>query len=67
MKQVKFHVAEIRKEKNLKTDQLAKLAGVGPRTIDRVQAEKPNNPSILILLKIADALDTPVEKLFTYE
>ena len=67
LKQLNFHVAKIREEKNLTTRKLSELSNVGVRSIDRIQYEDTANPEIRTLCKLADALEVPVTDLFTYK
>jgi transcriptional regulator with XRE-family HTH domain len=67
LKQLNFHIARIREEKNLTTRKLSKISSVGVRSIDRIQYEETANPEIRTLCKLADALEVPITDLFTYE
>ena len=59
-----FHIKEIRIKKKLSLRKLAELSGVSKSYIS------DNNtycPSILIMCKLADALEVDINKLFTYK
>ena len=60
-----YRIKELRKEKKMSQEELAKKSGVSRTTI--VNLEKGNDKTVLTstLLNIATALDTTVDKLFT--
>ena len=59
-------VGELRKEKDVRQEDLAKAVGVSRQTI--IAIEKGNYiPSLLLGLKIAKFFKKPVEEVFTYK
>ncbi|NMD38965.1 MAG: helix-turn-helix transcriptional regulator [Christensenellaceae bacterium] len=58
---------EIRKQKGLSQSQLAKLSDINVRTIQSYEsgARNLNNANLLILLKLANALNCKIENLIT--
>lgn len=65
MASLKTKIKEYRTKKNLKQDELAKLAGVRRETIVHLEAGK-YNPSLKLGMDIASILGTTVEELFTF-
>lgn len=65
MASLKTRIKEYRTRKNLKQDELAKMAGVRRETIVHLEAGK-YNPSLKLGMDIADILGTTVEELFTF-
>ncbi len=61
-----FHIKEIRIKKNLSLRRLAELSGVSKSYISDIEKDK-KMPSILILCKLADALEIDINDLFTYK
>jgi putative transcriptional regulator len=60
---MKNHIKSGRARKNFTQEDLANLTGVTRQAI--INIEKNNyNPSIELALKIAKALDTPIQELF---
>ena len=66
MKQLKFHLAQLRKERNMTGKVLSNAAKVSFRTVEHIESGK-SNPSIKTLCKLADALEVAVTDLFSYE
>jgi len=61
--QLANHLKVRRAEKNLTQAELAKLSGTTRKSINAIEMERMV-PSTLLALKLARALDTPVEQLF---
>ena len=61
-----FHIKEIRIEKKLSQKQLAELSGVSKSHIADIEKYK-KMPSILILCRLADALEVDINELYTYK
>ncbi len=60
------NVYELRKELDVRQEDLAKVVGVTRQTI--IAIEKGNyTPSVLLALKIAKFFKKPVEEVFTYK
>ena len=57
---------ELRKERKLTQDDLAKALGVSRQTITAIENDK-YNPTLELALKLARFIDIPVEKLFILE
>ena len=57
---------ELRKERKLTQDDLAKVLGVSRQTINAIENDK-YNPTLELALKLARFIDIPVEKLFILE
>ncbi len=61
-----FHIKEIRIKKNMSLRKLAELSGVSKSYLSELE----NNlkcPSILILCRLADALEVDIKELFSYK
>jgi len=63
---VKNRIEEIRNEKGLRQDELAKLMGVSRQTISSLENGR-YNPSILLAHKIAEYFGMTIEELFIFE
>ncbi len=64
--EIKNSVLDLRQNKKITQEDLAKQLGVTRQTI--IAIEKGNyTPSVLLALKIAHYFDTKVENIFTYE
>jgi len=62
-KHVANNLCDIRKQKHITQHDLAEHVGVSRQTI--ISIEKGNyTPSVLLALKIAQTLDTPIDNLF---
>ena len=57
---------ELRKERKLTQDDLAKALGVSRQTINAIENDK-YNPTLELALKLARFIDIPVGKLFILE
>ena len=72
MEQKKFliglgeEIARLRKKKNLTQLDLSVEVGVDKQSITRIE-KGHTNPTSLTLLKISEALDVPVSKLFGFQ
>lgn len=66
-KKMGFRIKEIREEKNMSVAELAERAGVSRQQIYNLEGEKENDPKITTLMKIADALETTIDKIFFRE
>jgi transcriptional regulator with XRE-family HTH domain len=65
LKAVGGKIRVIRKSKELSQEKLAELSGLHPTFVSNLENGKLNC-SILSYFKIAEALDTPLAKLFTF-
>ncbi len=63
---MKNRIEEIRNEKGLRQDELAKLMGVSRQTISSLENGR-YNPSILLAHKIAEYFGMTIEELFIFE
>lgn len=63
---MKNRLEEIRKEKGIKQDELAKVLEVSRQTISSIENER-YNPSIILAFKIAKFFDMTIEEIFIYE
>lgn len=63
---MKNTLRELRKERKLTQDDLAKALGVSRQTINAIENDK-YNPTLELALKLARFIDIPVEKLFILE
>lgn len=57
---------ELRKERHLTQEELAKALGVSRQTINAIENDK-YNPTLELAIKLARYVDIPVEKLFILE
>lgn len=57
---------EIRKERGIKQDELAKVLEVSRQTISSIENGR-YNPSIILAFKIARFFDMTIEEIFIYE
>jgi transcriptional regulator with XRE-family HTH domain len=57
-------IERVRKRKNLSYGGLAKLTGLSTTYIFMLATGKRTNPSLTVMKKIADALDSKIEALF---
>ena len=55
-----------RVEKEYKTTELAKMLGITREYLRLIEIGKAKNPSIELMKKISELLDTPVMELFFY-
>ena len=63
---VKNKIEEIRKEKGIRQDELAKSMGVSRQTISSLENGR-YNPSIMLAYKIAKYFDLTIEDIFIFE
>ncbi len=63
---MKNKIKELRKELNLRQEDLARLTGVTRQTINAIENDK-YNPTLVLAMKLARLLETPVEELFLFE
>lgn len=63
---MKNRIEEIRKEKGIRQDELAKHMGVSRQTISSLENGR-YNPSILLAYKIAKYFDMTIEDVFVFE
>lgn len=63
---MKNRIEEIRKEKGIRQDELAKHMGVSRQTISSLENGR-YNPSILLAYKIARYFDMTIEDVFIFE
>ena len=63
---MKNRIEEIRKEKGLNQEELAKMMGVSRQTISSLENGR-YNPSILLAYKIAKYFDMHIEDVFIFE
>lgn len=57
---------ELRKQRGMTQDELAKALGVSRQTINAIENDK-YNPTLELALRLARYIDIPVEKLFILE
>lgn len=57
---------ELRKERHLTQEELAKALGVSRQTINAIENDK-YNPTLELAIKLARYVDIPVEKIFILE
>ncbi|AOR23719.1 helix-turn-helix transcriptional regulator [Clostridium taeniosporum] len=65
MAKLKTKIHELRKERNLKQDELAKLVGVRRETIGALENGK-YNPSLKLAMDIANVFNKTVEDVFEF-
>lgn len=63
---MKNRLEEIRKERGIKQDELAKVLEVSRQTISSIENGR-YNPSIILAFKIARFFDMAIEDIFIYE
>lgn len=63
---MKNRLEEIRKERGIKQDELAKVLEVSRQTISSIENGR-YNPSIILAFKIAKFFDMTIEEIFIYE
>lgn len=63
---MKNHIEEIRNERGIRQDELAKLMGVSRQTISSLENGR-YNPSILLAHKIAAYFGMTIEEVFIFE
>ena len=62
-----YRIREIRMLRKLTQEELAELSGVSRVTISQLESGDGKNTTSKTLLKLADALDVPVDTLFSAE
>lgn len=63
---MKSNIRRLRKEKGLRQEDLAQILGVTRQTIIAIENDK-YNPTLELAMKIAQFLETPVERIFILE
>ena len=63
---MKNRIEEIRKERGILQDELARILGVSRQTISSLENGR-YNPSILLAHKIARCFDMTIEEVFVFE
>lgn len=63
---MKNNLKELRKDRRLTQDELAKALGVSRQTINAIENDK-YNPTLELAIRLARYLDIPVEELFILE
>ena len=63
---VKNRIEEIRKQRGIRQDELAKLMGVSRQTISSLETGR-YNPSIFLAWKIARYFEMSIEEVFIFE
>ena len=63
---MKNRIEEIRNDKGIRQDELAKLMGVSRQTISSLENGR-YNPSIMLAYKIAKFFDMTIEEVFIFE
>jgi putative transcriptional regulator len=63
---VKNNLEELRKERNIKQEELADILKVSRQTISSLENGR-YNPSIILAFKIADYFNKRIEDIFIYE
>ena len=58
------NITRIRESRGLTRTALAKKSGVVYRTLENIEKGKTPNPTIMVVGKIADALEIPIDMLF---
>ncbi len=63
---MKNNIEAIRKERNIRQEELARVLGVSRQTISSLENGR-YNPSILLAFKIAKYFDMTIEEVFLFE
>lgn len=63
---MKNRIEEIRKERGIRQEELAKMLGVSRQTISSLETGR-YNPSIFLAYKIAKLFDMSIEDVFIFE
>ncbi len=63
---MKNKIKELRKEKNLRQEDLAEALNVSRQTIVAIENDK-YNPSLELAMKLAKFLEIPIEDIFSLE
>lgn len=64
MQRIVFNIKSIREQKKISLYRLSKLTGISRQYLSNIEKNKVNNPTVSVLLSIADALQINVKKLF---
>lgn len=56
-------IRNLREQANLTQEQLAQKANISVKYLQNLEGKDPKNPSLLTLEKIANGLDTTIQKL----
>mgnify|MGYP002514474925 CR=1 FL=1 len=63
---MKNRIEEIRKERGIRQEELAKMLGVSRQTVSSLETGR-YNPSIMLAYKIAKYFDMTIEDVFVFE
>ena len=63
---MKNRIEEIRKERGIRQEELAKMLGVSRQTVSSLEAGR-YNPSISLAFKVARCFGMTIEEVFIYE
>ena len=63
---MKNRIEEIRKERGIRQEELAKMLGVSRQTVSSVEPGR-YNPSIALAFKVARCVGMTIEEVFIYE
>ena len=63
---MKNRLEDLRKDRNIKQEELAKAMGVSRQTIGSLENGR-YNPSIVLAFKLADFFNLTIEEIFIYE
>lgn len=59
-----YRLKEVREEKRLTQEELAAKSGVSRQTIVAIETDPTYNTTFNTLVKLSDALETPIDSLF---
>lgn len=59
-----YRLKEVREEKRLTQEELAAKSGVSRQTIIAIETDPTYNTTFNTLVKLSDALETPIDALF---
>lgn len=59
-----YRLKEVREEKRLTQEELAAKSGVSRQTIVAIETDPTYNTTFNTLVKLSDALETPIDNLF---
>ncbi|MYS69617.1 DUF488 family protein [Streptomyces sp. SID5926] len=62
-KRLALHLRRLRAQRGWSRAQLAGLAGISPRTLERIEAESTSNPGLFTVAALAGAFDVSVDEL----
>ncbi len=63
---MKNRIEEIRKERGIRQEELAKMLGVSRQTVSSLETGR-YNPSIALAFKVARCFEMSIEEIFIYE